>query len=211
MAENSAKSETVKSRKERRMQWWSEHQPQQNEQDKQGDSTGSSSAAVKPPVKTESVDALETQGKKSGKTSGKTSTKKFYVLFVGQIPYSATTEDITKHFSKAGELKSVRLATHKDTGKSRGFGYIEFKNNKSYMSALAMHLSKLHGRPINVEITSPGRGTSLFRKENLKRKNEEMARFRGLKEGDAAGGAMCIPSSKPHPGNKKQKFNKGKR
>ncbi|XP_030827921.1 nucleolin 1 [Strongylocentrotus purpuratus] len=204
MAENDAKSAPVKSRKERRMQWWGEHQAnQQNEEDNSAESTDKT---VKPPVEAESADTTETKGKKSGKKA------KFYVLFVGQIPYSATTEDVTKHFSTAGELKSVRLATHKDTGKSRGFGYIEFKNNKSYMRGLAMHLSMLHGRPINVEITSPGRGTSLIRKENLKRKNVEMARFRGIIEGDAAGGAMCIPASKPHPGgNKKQKFNKGRR
>ena len=62
----------------------------------------SSSKTTKPPVETESVDALGTSVKKE-KKSGKTSAKKFYVLFVGQIPYTATTEDITKHFSKAGE------------------------------------------------------------------------------------------------------------
>ncbi|XP_072173754.1 uncharacterized protein [Diadema setosum] len=190
------------SRKERRMQWWSKHQPQNDQAPKE--------SSFKEALKSqESTDALAPS--QSGDVKArKQSDKKFYVLFVGQIPYTATTEDITKHFSKAGDLKSVRLATHKDTGKSRGFAYVEFKNNKAYMNGLKMHLSKIQGRPINVEITSPGRGSSTYRKEILKAKNKEMARFRGIKE-DASGvtgGALCIPSASQTRG-KRQKFSKG--
>lgn len=59
-------------------------------------------------------------------------TKKRYVLFVGNIPYTASREDVVGHFEGRGvPVTDVRLATSKDTGQSRGFCFVEFGSPKA--------------------------------------------------------------------------------
>ncbi len=58
--------------------------------------------------------------------------KKRYVLFVGNVPYAATKEDVVGHFEQRGApVMDVRLATSKETGKSRGFCFVEFGSPKA--------------------------------------------------------------------------------
>ena len=58
--------------------------------------------------------------------------EKRYVLFVGNIPYTASTEDVVSHFVRRGvPVKAVRIATFKTTGGSRGFGFVEFGSAKA--------------------------------------------------------------------------------
>lgn len=53
-----------------------------------------------------------------------------YIVFVGNLPYATTKEDLEKHFESAGNIKSVRLLTDKATGKPKGFAFMEFENSK---------------------------------------------------------------------------------
>ena len=54
-----------------------------------------------------------------------------YILFVGNLPYDASAEDIVAHFDRRGvPMKDVRLLTKKESGESRGIAFAEFDNAK---------------------------------------------------------------------------------
>lgn len=123
------------------------------------------------------------QGKEAnGKQSKLAKNRKAYVIFVGNLPYHASKEDIEKHFIRTGGVKEVRLLTDKITGKSRGCAYVEFLDSKSHRFGLRLHESMLGDRKINVEFTSRGRNTPK-RKERLKEKNRRMARMKRVFDG----------------------------
>ena len=70
-------------------------------------------------------------------------------------------------------MVSVRILTNKDTGKSKGFAFVEFSDNESYHKGLDCHQSLLKNRRINVEMTAGGGGSSSeARKGKIKKKNE---------------------------------------
>ncbi|GFS13353.1 eukaryotic translation initiation factor 4H [Elysia marginata] len=102
--------------------------------------------------------------------SGKDSKNK-YVLFIGNLPYDITREQLEEHFRKTGGIKSIRIPREKETDKGRGFAYMEFDGRISHGIALRLHQTTLGGRKINVEFTSIGGGKSEARKEKLKQKN----------------------------------------
>ncbi|KAK3795745.1 hypothetical protein RRG08_008369, partial [Elysia crispata] len=102
-------------------------------------------------------------------TTSKDSKK--YVLFIGNLPYDITREQLEEHFRKTGGIKSIRIPREKATDKGRGFAYMEFDGRISHGIALRLHQTTLGGRKINVEFTSIGGGKSEARKEKLKQKN----------------------------------------
>ncbi|CAH1772360.1 unnamed protein product [Owenia fusiformis] len=123
------------------------------------------------------LDKSEKDSKETAKKPEKKAQKKSYVLFVGNLPYNVTKQQLEEHFIRTGGVKTIRLPTEKTTGKPRGFAYIEFKNNKAFMFALMLHHTELLGRQINVEFTSIG-GNNKNRKDRLKLKNEAMAKYK---------------------------------
>ncbi|XP_074656655.1 uncharacterized protein LOC141909880 [Tubulanus polymorphus] len=110
----------------------------------------------------------------------KQKSKLLYVLFVGNLPFTTTIEKIEKHFQTAGKVNKVRLPVVKETGKPRGFAYVEFADGKSFKQGLLLHRSELGGRKINVEYTSIG-GKSEKRTQKLKQKNKSLERFKSIK------------------------------
>ena len=59
------------------------------------------------------------------------SKRRRYILFVGNLPFTATPEDITGHFQKRGvPVKEVRMLTKKETGEPRGCCFLEFDSSK---------------------------------------------------------------------------------
>jgi RNA recognition motif-containing protein len=49
-------------------------------------------------------------------------------LYVGNLPFNATEEDVGKVFGEIGEVKSITLVTDRETGRPRGFGFVEMEN-----------------------------------------------------------------------------------
>lgn len=58
------------------------------------------------------------------------------ILFVGNLDFETKDEDLKKHFEFAGKIVKVRLATFEDTGKCKGFGFIDFEDIESTKRAL---------------------------------------------------------------------------
>lgn len=77
-----------------------------------------------------------------------------YVLFIDNLPFDITKEQLMDHFRKTGGVKSVRIPKEKGSGKGRGFAYMEFKDRISHGIALRLHHTTLCGRRINVEFQS---------------------------------------------------------
>ena len=57
-------------------------------------------------------------------------------LFVGNLPYDATEEEIRQHFSRVGNLSYVSIPLDRETGKKRGFAFVEFADAQQAQEAI---------------------------------------------------------------------------
>eukprot|EP00052_Salpingoeca_macrocollata_P016197 m.129856 g.129856 ORF g.129856 m.129856 type:complete len:236 (-) comp19959_c0_seq2:58-765(-) len=97
---------------------------------------------------------------------------KRFIVFVGNLSYSTTADDIRKHFKCCGEgLSAVRMLTKKGTNEPRGCCFLEFSDKASHSKALLLHWSQLGGRKINVELTAGGGGNTEERVKKIQEKN----------------------------------------
>ena len=77
-------------------------------------------------------------------------------LFVGGLPFRTTEEELQEAFGKAGEVLSVKIITDKMTGRSRGFGFVEFDSKDAAETAIEMYNGKdFNGRNIIVNEARP--------------------------------------------------------
>eukprot|EP00727_Mastigamoeba_balamuthi_P000801 m51a1_g10718 putative poly -binding protein ii-like (227) ;mRNA; r:223904-225051 len=84
-------------------------------------------------------------------------------VFVGNVHFGATQEEVTQHFQGCGQIIRVTVMTDKFTGAAKGFAYIEFGDKDAAQAALMLNESVLHGRQIKVmpkRTNVPGRGHS---------------------------------------------------
>ncbi len=72
-------------------------------------------------------------------------------LFVGGISWDTTEDGLRDAFSKFGELQEVKIIKDRDTGRSRGFGFITYSQSEDASAAIAdMDGTELDGRTIKV-------------------------------------------------------------
>lgn len=77
-------------------------------------------------------------------------------LFVGNLPWSTDDAALNDMFSRYGEIASARVMTDKFTGRSRGFGFVEYANEADAQKAIAaLDGSDLGGRQIVVNVARP--------------------------------------------------------
>jgi cold-inducible RNA-binding protein len=57
-------------------------------------------------------------------------------LYVGGLPYQTTEQDLIDLFSQGGEVASAVVITDRDTGRSKGFGFVEMNNDQEARSAI---------------------------------------------------------------------------
>lgn len=84
-------------------------------------------------------------------------------LFVGNLPYSCTEEDLREVFQARWAVVSVRIVVDRDTGRSKGFGFVELETEGATRQAIdALDGSELFGRRIAVREAHerPGGGTT---------------------------------------------------
>ncbi len=75
-------------------------------------------------------------------------------IFVGNLPFSATEEEIRGLFSAYGTVESVNLITDRETGRLRGFGFVEMASGGNEAIA-ALHEKDLDGRKLTVNLAKP--------------------------------------------------------
>ena len=72
-------------------------------------------------------------------------------LYVGGIPYSTTEEELRSAFQPAGAIASVTIITDRDSGQSRGFGFVEMATNEEAQAAIRLlNGTSLGGRTLTV-------------------------------------------------------------
>ena len=82
-------------------------------------------------------------------------------LFVGNLPYSATEADIRQHFGTIGDPIQVVIPTDRETGRPRGFAFVEMEEASAASDAIrALDGSDLGGRSIKVNEAQDRRGDS---------------------------------------------------
>jgi RNA recognition motif-containing protein len=73
-------------------------------------------------------------------------------LFVGGLPFSTSTERLRELFAEAGQVESASVVTDRDTGRSRGFGFVEMATSEEADQAIARFNGQdMDGRRIQVE------------------------------------------------------------
>lgn len=79
-----------------------------------------------------------------------------YKLFVGGLPFATTEDELSKLFSEHGTVASAVVITDRDTGRSKGFGFVEFENEDEGKAAeQALNGSEIAGRTITVNQARP--------------------------------------------------------
>lgn len=77
-------------------------------------------------------------------------------LFVGGLPYRTTNDELRDAFAKAGEVASASIVTDRETGRSRGFGFVEMADDAGANAAIDMWNGKdFAGRMLTVSDARP--------------------------------------------------------
>lgn len=80
-------------------------------------------------------------------------------LYVGNLPYSTTEEDLRSLFSQYGTVESVAVITDRDTGRSKGFGFVEFGDDGEARAAIqGLSGQEFSGRALTVNEARPKTG-----------------------------------------------------
>jgi RNA recognition motif-containing protein len=79
-----------------------------------------------------------------------------YKVFVGGLPFSTTDEELAELFGAHGKVASAVVIKDRETGRSKGFGFVEFENDDEGKAAeKALHNSEVGGRTITVNEARP--------------------------------------------------------
>src|SRR5690349_19395138 len=77
-------------------------------------------------------------------------------LYVGNLPYSANDETLHQRFSEFGTVKSAKVMMDRDSGRSKGFGFVEMESDAEAQAAIrGMNGQSLDGRSITVNEARP--------------------------------------------------------
>jgi RNA recognition motif-containing protein len=71
-------------------------------------------------------------------------------VYVGNLPWEVTTDDLTQTFSQYGQVEGSRIATDRETGRSRGFGFVEMADEDADKAIEALNGSEWGGRKLTV-------------------------------------------------------------
>ena len=77
-------------------------------------------------------------------------------IYVGNLSYDATEEDIRQAFAQHGEVASVNIVTYRETGRSRGFAFVEMPDGAEAKKAIDnLNETEITGRSITVSESRP--------------------------------------------------------
>src|SRR5579871_6000841 len=77
-------------------------------------------------------------------------------IYVSNLSFHTTEEDLTSMFSQYGEVSSAKIITDRETGRSRGFGFVEMSSDDEGKAAMAaLNNKEIEGRAISVTVARP--------------------------------------------------------
>lgn len=98
------------------------------------------------------ANSYEGRPEKSSATANASKNPPSRILFVGNLSFDTTETMLRDHFNHCGEIVKIRMATFEDSGKCKGFAFIDFKDVEGPTAALKdRNCKKLIGRPLRME------------------------------------------------------------
>jgi len=83
-----------------------------------------------------------------------------YSVYVGNLPWATTADDLRTLFESYGEVETSRIVTDRDTGRSRGFGFVDLASDEAGKKAIAeLHNYDYGGRPLTVNEAQSRQGS----------------------------------------------------
>ena len=80
-------------------------------------------------------------------------------IYVGNLPWATTTDDLYAMFQQYGAVTRAQVVTDRETGRSRGFGFVEMPNEAEANAAIAaLNNQPMNGRPLTVNVAKPREG-----------------------------------------------------
>jgi cold-inducible RNA-binding protein len=76
-------------------------------------------------------------------------------IFVGNLSYQTTESDLTTLFEQAGEVESASIITDRDSGRSKGFAFVEMGNEAADKAITQFNGAELNGRALTVNEARP--------------------------------------------------------
>jgi RNA recognition motif-containing protein len=76
-------------------------------------------------------------------------------IYVGNLSYQTTDNDLNNLFGQVGDVESVNIITDRDTGRSKGFGFVEMGNEDADKAIAQLNGTELNGRSITVNEARP--------------------------------------------------------
>jgi cold-inducible RNA-binding protein len=77
-------------------------------------------------------------------------------LYVGNLSFQTSEDDLNNIFSEFGNVESAKIITDRDTGRSKGFGFVEMSSDDEAQAAIeGMNEKDLHGRKLTVNEAKP--------------------------------------------------------
>jgi cold-inducible RNA-binding protein len=77
-------------------------------------------------------------------------------LYVGNLSYETSGETLRQHFTQAGTVETATVVEDRDTGRSRGFGFVEMSSKEEGEAAIAQfNGNDLNGRALTVNVAKP--------------------------------------------------------
>ena len=71
-------------------------------------------------------------------------------IYVGNLPFNATEQDVRVLFERHGTVESVKLIMDRETGKPRGFGFVDMAQADAQTAIQALNGQQLGGRPLRI-------------------------------------------------------------
>jgi len=71
-------------------------------------------------------------------------------VYVGNLPFSVTEDEIKEFFNDCGNVADIRIITDRETGRSKGFGFVSFEDENGFKIALEKNNQEMGGRQLRI-------------------------------------------------------------
>jgi RNA recognition motif-containing protein len=71
-------------------------------------------------------------------------------IYVGNLPFTATEDEVRQLFERHGKVESVKMINDRETGRPRGFGFVEMASNEAQNAIQQLNGFQMGGRPLRV-------------------------------------------------------------